>query len=461
MARSKSSLSADTIILGFTGSIGSGCTYIAQAIEHEYKYKYYSLSDILRGIAAKRGLTEPSIDELQTLGNQLRTKYGTSYLVKELIKSVKKAPPDLASLKGIIIDSIRNDAEVHTLRQFPYFYLFSVHSEYELRKQRTLKIKKIKTKDEFKNADLRDKAEDIQYGQQVTKCNDLADFIINNDKNIPQHASKRKKEFIDNIYNKYVSLVEHKKEEIILSDNLPSSNETLMTMAYAESQRSSCLKRKVGAIIAEINHLHFSNVLDNKISESVNVISSGHNEVPLGGIPCAFNTEYEKCYRDYLQEEQAKKIKFCPHCGKAINLSSQRCRNCNNEIKSFVKVCPKCKDEVDVDYKCPACEKKVFKEYLLSGGKLLDMCKALHAEEHALLSLKKYSGESSQNLVLYTTTFPCNLCANKIVAAGIKKVVYADPYQMKEAIKILAAGKVKIEKFEGIKSSAYFKLYNV
>jgi len=62
-------------------------------------------------------------------------------------------------------------------------------------------------------------------------------------------------------------------------------------------------------------------------------------------------------------------------------------------------------------------------------------------------------------LVLYTTTFPCNLCANRIVAAGINRVVYAEAYTMKESKEILRRGTVEIQKFEGVKSTAYFRLY--
>ncbi|MCP2520185.1 hypothetical protein NLD30_07045 [SCandidatus Aminicenantes bacterium Aminicenantia_JdfR_composite] len=51
MSKQPAELSADTIILGFTGSIGSGCTYIAKGISSLYPYKYFSLSDILREIA--------------------------------------------------------------------------------------------------------------------------------------------------------------------------------------------------------------------------------------------------------------------------------------------------------------------------------------------------------------------------------------------------------------------------
>jgi deoxycytidylate deaminase len=92
-------------------------------------------------------------------------------------------------------------------------------------------------------------------------------------------------------------------------------------------------------------------------------------------------------------------------------------------------------------------------------GKLLDMCRALHAEENAILGLSGISKTGDGKLILVTTTFPCNLCANKIVAAGIKTVYYAEPYTMKEAVEILSKCKVEPIKFQGIKSSAYFRLY--
>ena len=66
---------------------------------------------------------------------------------------------------------------------------------------------------------------------------------------------------------------------------------------------------------------------------------------------------------------------------------------------------------------------------------------------------------STDSLVLFTTTQPCNLCANKIVTAGINKVVFAEPYFMPESEKILTDGKVETQRFEGVKSSAYFRLY--
>ena len=451
--KSTNQLPADTIILGFTGSIGSGCSYISEGIEKHYKYKRYVLSDILRKLAKERGIPHPTTENLQDIGDALRASEGNSVLVSKLFESIDTS--DLKSFDGIIIDSIRNDGEVYVLRQFPYFFLFSIHAEKEVRRGRTIgKGKKFRNDPEFDMADERDRAEDPSFGQQVAICNDLSDIIVNNNDDFPASNVRQKKKFIDRIYNDYISLIKNKKDNLITPDRLPTVNETLMTIAYAESQRSSCLKRKVGCVIASISTVNGD---ENSVKDSVQIISSGHNEVPTGTTPCIF-TEFEKCYRDHLQEKQAEKIKYCPKCGEKIKLSFTKCK-CGKKTKKFLRVCPSCKKPVDISYECPKCNTDVFSEYLHSGGKLLDMCRALHAEENALLNLTKIGSLNLENSVLYTTTYPCNLCANKIGTAGIKKVIYADPYTMEDAKDILENSGVQTEKFQGIKSSAFFRLY--
>lgn len=445
----KSKFNANTIILGFSGSIGSGCTYIAKGLSERYeKYKYYSLSDTLRKLAKDNNINE-DVESLQNYGNELRRKHDSSYLIKKTIEHITDEPI------GIIIDSIRNDGEVKTLRQFPYFYLFSTYAERDMRCDRALKIKKFKNKEAFYKADQRDEAENIPHGQQVKKCNDLADIIITNNRNYLSTAPLTKKQFIDDIYNKYVDLIEKKKGGEVLPEHLPTSDEALMTMAYAESQKSSCLKRKVGAIIALIEEIK----VNGYVSSHMHVLSSGHNDVSLGLYPCVIEPNIQKCYRDYLQEEHAKKISHCPMCGVPIKVKPIKCK-CGHKMTEYSKSCPKCLLEIDMKTICSnkKCNKEIFPEFLKAGGKLLDMCRALHAEENALLNLAK-ARRTDKGLVLYTTTYPCNLCANKIVASGINTVVYNDPYPMEDAKKILQAGNVVVKKFEGIKSSAYFRLY--
>lgn len=167
----------DIVILGFTGSIGSGCTEIAKGMSQHYKYEYFCLSDKLRELLSEEGNANPACEQLQEKGNSLRRDNKSSYLVERLIEAIREKGKSFESAKGIIIDSIRNDGEVLTLKQFPFFFLFSIHADGEIRQERTIKNKKFKTKEEFVKADSRDQAEDFAYGQQVKKCNYLADII--------------------------------------------------------------------------------------------------------------------------------------------------------------------------------------------------------------------------------------------------------------------------------------------
>ena len=64
-----------------------------------------------------------------------------------------------------------------------------------------------------------------------------------------------------------------------------------------------------------------------------------------------------------------------------------------------------------------------------------------------------------ERCTLYTTTYPCRLCANKIVNLGIKRVVYLEPYPDPEAKVIFGAGEVEDEFFEGVTFKAFSRIY--
>lgn len=97
-----------------------------------------------------------------------------------------------------------------------------------------------------------------------------------------------------------------------------------------------------------------------------------------------------------------------------------------------------------------------------NNSKLLDYCRALHAEESAIVNMARLG--VSPNLsaaTLYTTTYPCNLCANKIAQVGIRTIVYYEPYPQKEAKEILTAHRVKQIPFEGVTYNGYFRFMEV
>ena len=90
--------------------------------------------------------------------------------------------------------------------------------------------------------------------------------------------------------------------------------------------------------------------------------------------------------------------------------------------------------------------------------KHIDLCRALHAEERAILDSGK-EGIPLRGAILYTTTYPCLLCVKKIIHVGIKEVVYLDPYPYKEATEMLTHAHVSAFKFEGVMERAFDRLY--
>jgi len=61
--------------------------------------------------------------------------------------------------------------------------------------------------------------------------------------------------------------------------------------------------------------------------------------------------------------------------------------------------------------------------------------RAVHAEMEALLACARI-GVSSCGGTLYSTTFPCHNCAKHIVASGIKRVVFIEPYPKSKALEL-------------------------
>jgi len=66
---------------------------------------------------------------------------------------------------------------------------------------------------------------------------------------------------------------------------------------------------------------------------------------------------------------------------------------------------------------------------------IIEFLRAVHAEMAALMSAVRV-GVSVRGCTLYSTTFPCHECARHIVAAGIKKVVFIEPYPKSRATEL-------------------------
>jgi dCMP deaminase len=77
-------------------------------------------------------------------------------------------------------------------------------------------------------------------------------------------------------------------------------------------------------------------------------------------------------------------------------------------------------------------------------GERHELCRGLHAEMNALLQASHY-GIKIAGATLYSTTYPCSLCAKMLVNAGIKRIVTLTDYPDALAKEVLAMANIKVE----------------
>ncbi len=427
----------DRIIIGLTGSFGSGCSKIvAPILRDRCGFLIYSVADILKKETKNR---HPDIDIdhiekkkrrkiLQDTGNEMRKEdieEGNKGGV--LIRKIMELDQEARNKKNIVIYSIKNPCEIAELKRYPNAYIIAIDALFDTRWERVRDGTYEGDFNQFREDDNRDKDEGLKckdktngqeyyYGQQVQKCVDQADILIDNDKNF---KTPRQKEGFENEIKEYTALIFRPGRR------WPTAMELLMNNAYCTSLQSRCLKRRVGAIIAEQEIVKIG---EGKEYKEYYVKSSGYNKVPQGNNEC--RVEYKECYRDTKKREVLDKFEYCPSCREQIKKGDCRCSKCNADLKKFI-----------------------------SYGKGLDVCMALHAEERAILQVSYLGGSSLKNTTLYTTTFPCPLCAKQIIAAGISRICYVEAYPMEEAKHMLKNAGIELIKFNGVKAQAFYKLF--
>ena len=101
---------------------------------------------------------------------------------------------------------------------------------------------------------------------------------------------------------------------------------------------------------------------------------------------------------------------------------------------------------------------------------LLEFGRMIHAEMSAISDAARL-GRALIGTTMYSTTFPCHMCARQIVAAGIERVVYLEPYPKSQAAELypdsieiegeshLPGPKVRFEPFVGIAPERYQEIF--
>lgn len=68
----------------------------------------------------------------------------------------------------------------------------------------------------------------------------------------------------------------------------------------------------------------------------------------------------------------------------------------------------------------------------------------LHAEANAITKVAR-SHNSSEGATIYVTACPCIECAKLIIQAGIKRVVYGEPYHIDDGLKLLERAGIQVD----------------
>lgn len=89
------------------------------------------------------------------------------------------------------------------------------------------------------------------------------------------------------------------------------------------------------------------------------------------------------------------------------------------------------------------CKRELMK---IPSGERHELCRALHAEQNAIIQAAK-CGISVEGSTIYTTTYPCVICAKMIIASGIKRIVYKGDYPDELSKEFLEESKLEIIEF--------------
>lgn len=176
-------------VIGLTGTIAAGKEVVKQILLQKLNCYQVTLSGAIFGqLEKKKGIFNRKT--MQDMGNELRQKYGGHVLAKVSTEFMPRDRPYL------IVDGIRNPAEAEWLKNAyrGNFVLIAVDAPQQARFERMIKRAKPtdpKTFEEFADIDNRDQGtNEPPYGQQVRRCIQMADFVIDTDGDPAKVAEK-------------------------------------------------------------------------------------------------------------------------------------------------------------------------------------------------------------------------------------------------------------------------------
>lgn len=417
------------LVIGLVYAVGTDYKPVQESIEAILRERGYApnpirVSDLIQGLTEQslpNGSEVERISARMDAGNTACRDSGRKDLwaLAAIAEINKLRGADLAKQTSLprtahLIFSLKRPEEVATLRKI-YGDGFFLIGLFATEKERLEGlIEKNAPKQQAIQLIQRDEDEiSDEYGQHTRETFQLADVFVQ----LKRGAFKTE-------LARFFSLAFSDPYET------PTPQEHAMFLAYASSLRSSQLGRQVGAAIT---------------SRRGDLLAVGCNDVPKPGGGLYWPGAGDR--RDHV-------------LGFDTN-DKQR----NKIIDALISKLPEgTSDRSGL--------RKAFRGIL----DITEYGRAVHAEMDALLTCAR-TGVSPQGGILYATTFPCHNCTRHIVAAGIERVFYIEPYAKSRAEELhedaivveekaarLSRGskwRVPFTHFVGIGPRRYFDLFSL
>lgn len=406
-----------------------------EAAKYNYHVVHFKVTATLKQLKSASNVVESPIEDrystyIKACNNIRENTEDCSVFAQMFVAwlAAQRKSSQKPGARGVIyiIDQLKRPEEINLLRQIygEAFFAISCHAPFETR-VRSLKNKITASHGASDNSEkweakskeliLLDESEEGDFGQDVRSAFPKADFIINSKIEGDVHIG------INRLFR------------LIFGDPSlsPVFEEHGNNLAAQAAYRSIDLSRQVGAAILDQNK---------------KVVSLGCNEVPRAG----GGTYWSGDQPDRRDQE----------LGYDANTIQKQ--------KLVINVVQKLQEENLLSSKLAKKDFDQLKDMLLSkpDGALIDADilditeygRAIHAEMNAITDAAR-SSTSTQNTILFVTTFPCHNCAKHIIASGINQVWYLEPYHKSQVSK-LYPDSIDVDPEEARKSHVTFSQFS-
>ncbi|MGO2236520.1 hypothetical protein B6N13_05445 [Marinomonas sp. UCMA 3892] len=437
------------LVFGLTAPIGVNCSIIIEELERQIEFHNWRphlintsalvLNELqfIDSREQEKGLTAFRIASKQAkyteeIGKGASLTSINSALIIDYIKSQREKQRGFCLDKGAygvvyIINMLIDDKDSEQLREFyehGYFQIGITDSEVNRKKNLDKLFKAGSYNTTYEQNFARHVAERIDK-KEIEKVFIHSDFFIDASEN----RNDKIERFIDLIFG---------------APNIsPTHSEFSMFMAFMASVDSADLSRQVGAVISSQNN---------------DIVATGSNDVQKAG--------GGKYWPDEVYEPLGNENfgMFCDKRDAAIgyDANANTISQLSADIaKTLLKQIPEISNV----------EQKELENVLRNKTGLKDITefgRIVHAELSAIMSALR-NGVRVQGGQLSCTTFPCHNCAKHIVASGIKRVEYIEPYPKSKALDLhkdsISMGeegsdKVVFSAFTGVGPSRFLDLFS-